>query len=1231
MEFRILGPLEVTQDGRALELGATKQQTLLAVLLLHAGEIVSPTRLMTELWGEDPPSSAAKAIQGYVSGLRRILGPDTIATRTRGYVLTPGRLDADAFERLAADAQAHMAGDPARAAGLLREALALWRGEPLQGIEFEGLAQSEAGRLGEQRLAALERRIEADLALGRDAELVAELLELVAAHPLRERLRAHLMLALYRAGRQADALAAYRDTRAFLADELGLEPGEELRRLERLMLEQSPELDAPERAPAATPPPSAPEPVDERRRRLVSVVVAGMGGVSAFAEEVDPESLHALLDRGSELYTEVIERHGGTVESFLADSAVGVFGRGTLHEDDALRALRAAAELRDAAAVLQGVRVGVDSGEVFVGAGTRRGAFATGDAIHVAAGLQAVAADGEVLLGERARRLVGSGAHVEALGEVALAGRGAKVQAWRLLGLATPAPLEVRSPGPAFVGREAELGQLREALARAEAEQTARLVTLVGPAGIGKSRLATEVVATLGGAATVVTGRCLSYGEGIAYRPLAEIVDQLAVEVDPRILAAIGRSDEPARAEETFLAVRRLFESVAQERPLVVIVDDVHWAAPALLDLLDYLIAFSSGAPILLVCLGRPEMLERRSAWAAPQRSAAVVGLDPLGDADALALVETLGAGGPAAWRMVERAEGNPLFLEQLVAIGPADELPPTIEAVLAARLDGLAAQERALLEVAAVEGRSFHRGAAAALLGTEQLTAMLSALARRQLIHPDRPRLAGEDAFRFAHALIREVAYRGLPKRRRAELHERLAAWLLERPAVEDEIVGYHLERACRYRGELGLPVDGAVAAEGADRLASAARGSLRRGDATGAASLLERATALLPGDGELLRALGAAEFDAGRLGDAETALAEAIERARAAADPEAEVRARVEREFVRLHADPFAGTEPARAAVDAALETLPDDLGRCRAWRLRAWIAWTESRCADADTAWREAAEHARRAGDDRELVECLGWSSSAAAFGPMSVAEAIPACEAIAEQVAHSQVAAAVTRRPLALLRAMVGDFAAARRLIADSNAILGELGRLHSQVSHYEAQVEMLAGDPAAAAARLQGDLDRLEAMGERALLATTAAMLAQVRYEEGRHDEAAALTERSERCAAPEDLATQAIWRGVRARALARAGRPEEAEALAREAVAQVAPSDALTDQGDALLALAEILELRDRPGEAAATAREALERYSRKGATVMADRARAAMARAERRVDGGDHAEIGVR
>ena len=577
---------------------------------------------------------------------------------------------------------------------------------------------------------------------------------------------------------------------------------------------------------------------------------------------------------------------------------------------------------------------------------------------------------------------------------------------------------------------------------------------------------------------------------------------------------------------------------------------------------------------------------------------------------------------------MVERADGNPLFLEQLVAIGAEGELPPTVEAVLAARLDQLGADERALLEHAAVEGRSFRRGALAAL-GDDDLTAPLTALVRRQLIHPERS--PGDDGFRFAHALLREVAYRGLPKRRRADLHERLAGWLQGTPDPEDEVVGYHLERACAYRAELGLPHEEALVAEAVQRLASAARGALRRGDPAAGAALLERAVALTaegdPARADVLPALGVALFDAGRIEDAQRVLDAAVEEA---ADPAAAARARLERELVRLHADPGAGVERAGAAADAALDLLTDDLGRCRAWRMRAFVAWIESQCASAEAAWREAEVHARRAGDERERLEICGWLASAASFGPMPVDEGIALCTELQASVRDSPVASAVVLRPLALLRALAGDVDEARRLIADANAILGELGRLHSSVSHHEAYVELLAGAPATAAARLQGDIDRLGAMGEHALLATTEALLAQARYEQGRHDEAEAHATVAARDTAREDLTTQAMWRGVQARVLAHRGSYDEAEALAREAVALVDPTDALTDRGDALLALAEILALRDQPADAATAAREALDLYTRKGAVVLADRARSAVRRSEPQVDGGGHAQIGV-
>src|ERR687887_751771 len=379
MEFRILGPLEVHDHGRQMSLGGGKQRALLGVLLLHANESISSERLVDELWGDQPPARAHKLVQGYVSGLRKQLGPARVVTRSPGYLvrMEAGELGALEFDRLVAEART--ADEPVLRAERLREALELWRGSALADLRLDGFAAREAERLNEVRLAALLDRIEVDLELGRHAELVGELEALVAAHPLQERFRALLMLALYRSGRQADALELYRATRRLLADELGLDPSSELQRLERLVLTHDAELDPPRfEARVELPPAPTPPPESERLRRTVSVVFGDVAGSTSLGERLDPESLHGVLDRYSETCAEVLERHGGTVEKFIGDAVVAVFGFPTAHEDDALRALRAADEMRSEldelnpelsgyAGVALQARMGVNTGEVLIG------------------------------------------------------------------------------------------------------------------------------------------------------------------------------------------------------------------------------------------------------------------------------------------------------------------------------------------------------------------------------------------------------------------------------------------------------------------------------------------------------------------------------------------------------------------------------------------------------------------------------------------------------------------------------------------------------------------------------------------------------------------------------------------------------------------------------------------------------------------------------------------------
>jgi class 3 adenylate cyclase/tetratricopeptide (TPR) repeat protein len=1247
MEYRLLGSLEVLDaSGQPVALGGTRQQTVLGSLLLRAGETVPLERLVDELW-EKPPDTAAKTVQVYVSRLRRLLSPGAIESRSGGYALRleDDRLDLTQFEQLADAGRTALGGaEWERAASLLGDALALWRGPALGGLSAEPLRR-EAERLEEARLQVLEDRVEADLGRGREREVVAELRALVAEHPFRERLRAQLMRGLYAAGRQAEALEVYRETRTLLDEELGLEPGAELRELERRMLSHDPTLE--HVATATAPPPAAAtleaaEPI--RARRPATVVFADVVESTALGEQLDPESVHRILERYSETATTILERHGGTVEKFIGDAIVGFFGLTEVHEDDAQRAVRAAVELRDAVAELcdelrrthgieLGVKIGVNSGDVFVGAGTRREMFATGDAVNVAARLEQHANDGEILLGARTFRLVEEIVDADPLEPLAVKGRKALVSAWRLLDLSSAEPLSHRHQVP-FVGREHQLEEVRKALARVRDERSCLLCTIVGPAGMGKSRLAEEFVGELDGSATVAVGRCLSYGEAITYHALAEILQELvgrepdrriaelvgddAELVGRRVRATMGLDQDIAPAEETFWAIRRLFESAAAERPLVAIVDDLHWGEPLLLDLLEYLAGFSAGAPILILCLARSELFEARPSWAAGE----VVALDALAEPEARKLVHAIGEGEiepPEEARIVRTAEGNPLFLEQLVATRTEcgdEHLPPNVQAVLTARVASLDPRERRVLEHASVEGRNFRWNVVAELLpeeARESLGRDLMALVRRQLIEPDPSVFAGEDGFRFSHVLIREAVYEGLPKEVSADLHERLADRL--RGGGEDEVVGHHLEQAFRARSQLGLvgEREWELAREAQTRLEAAAQKVLLGGDPDAAADLLARAVSLLPVDDPsrvgLLPRLGAAFFEAGRFTEADEVLTEAIDRA--GDDALLEARARLEQQFVRLQAE-GAIDEPDRVAQDTlrVFEAHGDLRGQSRTWCLRAMVDWIHGQAAKADEGWRRAADLARRAEDELELFEMLAWRASAAPIGPTPVTEAIATCTEIREEVDGSPLATAQMLPPLASLYAMQGDFETARSLVQEANTLLGELGRIYTvALSHHDATVEFLAGQPAAAEQRLRTAYERLDELGEKAFAASTASMLAQAVYCQERYDEAEQFCSASREAAAADDLSAQVEWRGVAAKLLARRDRNAEAETLAREAVELVEQTDFLRHHADALLALGDVLALGGEPQQAATAFRAGLELYQQKGDTVMAERA----------------------
>jgi DNA-binding SARP family transcriptional activator/tetratricopeptide (TPR) repeat protein len=1254
MDFRILGPLEVAADGRALTLGAAKQQVVLAVLLLHPNEIVSASRLIDELWGDAPPATASKVVQGYVSGLRKILGAQTIITGAGGYSarIEPDCLDAARFESLTAEGRAFLPNDPARAVELFRRALGLWRGPPLAGLALMSVARSETQRLVEAQLTAVEQRIEGELVLSRHPDLVQELTKLVAENPYREQLRAHLMLALYRCGRQVEALGAFRDARQVLVRELGIEPSRELQQIQERMLAHDPALDSPLRAEAVPDRVQVHQQRVDPARRLVTVAAIF---VRAKGPGIDPESMHRISEEHSAMCRDVIQRHGGSVQGYGGNTIIGVFGLADLHEDDAARAGRAAVGIRDAVAEANdalerdlrvgiAITVGIESGWVFVGAGTPRERLATGDAVELATALAQGGSDGEILLGERACRLAGPMLSVDAMESVSLPNRSEAVSRWRLRGIQLDEPV---LPGSGvYIGHQRELKELRAALARAASESSCRLVTIVGPAGIGKSRLTREFLSDLELDGTVVVGHCPSYGEGITYLPLAEIIGQLgggdlhagladllsgepnADSIELRVLAAVGRSRESVQTEETFWAVRRLFEWAARERPLIVVVDDVQWAEPNLLDMLDHVVTFSSGSPILVVCLARLEFLEAVPSWAVPQQNRSILTLDPLDKRESRELVDALDAGGKLGLderrRAVEAAEGNPFFLEQIVAVsatGADTSLPLSVHALLAARIDRLEHGERSLLGLAAVGGRTFRRPELAGLMeeaDRRDIGTHLATLVHKQLIRPGDPEVDGADSFRFAHVLIREAAYDAMPKQLRADLHAKMANQLKATASPQAELVGYHLEQAYRFCAELA-PIrdrERALATEAAEWLDAAARAAFLRGDLTSGAGLMERAVSLFAPDDarrfELLPGLGEALFEAGQLRDAERVLDEAIRHAHAEDAPELAARASVERQRVLIQQGSAWSVAEAERVADVAIEVLGksgDQFGQCRAWCLRATVKWILGLAFEADQAWMRAAEHGQRAGSSRELFEILCWRASAAACGLTAADAAIQRCNEIRDQVRSSPVAVADILHPLATLHAMKGDFALARGLIREADAILDDLGRLESAVSHYQATVELLAGDAATAESELLAGYRKLEAMGERSLLATTAAMLAQASLAQGRHDEADEYCRVSESTGAADDLTAQAKWRGVRARILAERGEFEGAESCAREAVRLASTTDFITVLADSYVDLGAVLDRAGRTLEAETAVRQARELYEQKGDVISAQRA----------------------
>jgi class 3 adenylate cyclase/DNA-binding winged helix-turn-helix (wHTH) protein len=1149
MEFRILGPLEVLREGEPVRLPGARERALLALLLLHANQALSQERLVHELWGEEPPGTARKSLQVRIAALRKALGPDRVATVGPGYLLRvePDELDLNRLERLLEQADG---ADTAKAVDLLREALGLWRGPPLADFVYDPFAQTAIARLEELRLVALERRIDADLALGRHGEIVGELRTLVAEHPLRERLRGRLMLALYRQGRQADALDVYRETRRALVDELGLEPSGALQELEAAILRHDPSLDLPERSVAEdTPPSGAPSPpvgpvLRREERKFAAVLFADIVDSTALAEREDPEVVRSVVSQTFERLAGVVEDHGGTLEKFIGDAILAVFGVPIAHEDDPERAVRTAlamqrcvGELAEGAPQLA-LRIGIEAGEVLVDldrVGGSRDRVLTGDAVNTAARVQQHAEPGSVLVGPVVQATTKQVVLYRERPSLDVKGKARPLPVWEALRVRT-ATGERASLGlqARLVGRDHELALLERTLSWMRSERRPALVTILGSAGVGKSRLAQELCGRLeqiDATACVRQGRCLAYGN-VSYSALADAVkaecgiredDPPCVvsektagraeelfgdsEVAPYLNALVGAGDSFGR-EDLFDAWRRFVERIAARSPLVLVLEDIHWADDGLLDFVEHLADWAQG-PMLVLTLARPELLERRPGWGGGKRNYSAIFLEPLTSDETEEMLEDLLSTRlpeELTRTIVERSEGNPLFGEEIVRMlidrgilraGGSEgwevaraaaevEIPRSVQALISARLDSLPLDEKAILQDAAVVGRAFWLGAVAHLASCvrDEARDTLSRLWMKEIVLPrEPPAFSGEQEFVFRHVLIRDAAYESLTKSLRAEKHLEVARWAEdqagERREEIAELLAAHYAHALRYLDELGVRDGSRLAAE---------REGLRWAKAAG-----ERALRLWQ-QREAVRWFRAALDLAERVGLSSDALASLWE-AYATAGEEAVAYGEV------------------ASALESAL-ALYEELGRDRdAGRIEAHLAYIAQQSGELDEVlpWTtRALARLEPLGDSRDLavaLHVLGWHE----FRTVRFEEAerhLRSALEMAERVGDHVVRAhALASLAFVFQQTQRGEDSLA--LFEDSLALAreaGDLSLLLRVLVHIEGALEEFPGDYQRAIELAHEGLELARRAGNTANVAWTTQMLSDFALDLGRLDE-----------------------------------------------------------------------------------------------------------------------------
>ncbi|WP_269203964.1 BTAD domain-containing putative transcriptional regulator [Mycobacterium colombiense] len=1250
MELGVLGPLQVRQGGASVVIPGAKPRAILTMLGLHCGSVVAADTLVELLWGQDPPRTAAKALQTHISSLRRSLGDGFVLTQGAGWVLAESEIDASRYKsaaRLGRDAAA--AGDTSQALARFEEALALWRGIPELPDGRRGT--SEKTRWVEGHAALVEDRADALLATGRAAEVIGDLEAAVAEAPLRERRWGQLMLALYRAGRQGEALGAYQRARSLLADDLGVDPGPELRRLEAAIVAQDASLDVvvAQQAPSVT--------------RAVTFLLTDIEGSTA-AWEADADAMAVALARHDELVEQVVTSRGGRLIKTRGegDATFSVFDRPSAGAAAAIELQDAITHEPWASRNPIRVRMALHTGEVEL----RDGDY-FGRAVNRVARLRSLAEGGQILCSGATAELV-----IDSLADdVMLTDLGMR----QLKNLARPehvfelrletgaeqpeaqapeAPMErpnfpavLVGPGP-FVGRGRELEGLLSAWQTALAGGVPT-VLIAGEPGVGKTRLAGEwSQQAYAQGAVVLYGRC-DEDLGAPYQPFAEALRSLApcvgadrlrglrgvealLALVPGLADVLPDLTSPAHADPDteryalFDAVVALLETASRSAPMVLILDDLHWAAKPTLLLLRHLLRFGDHARVQIVGTYRSTDLDRSHPLAAMladlhrDGTASRLTLSGLDEEDVTAYVAEAGYDDEElAHALASVTGGNPFFL--IEALRHVDEsggvwdqstLPQGVREAVSRRLSRLPAETNKALAAAAVVGSRFDLELVEQVVGGDLIDAFDEA--RQAGIVIEEP----GGYYRFNHAIVRQSLLAELASVRRMRLHQRIAATLETLPGADDELLAElaHHYFECAWAGNAAKAVfycrraaDQAMARlayEGAADLYHQALHALEEIDDE-LADRDEQTAELLIARCEALLAAGDVASAAGAVSQLQVATVDSARLAAWATCFDGQL-------SMLVHPERLDEVEAALGAAATKLAELDDAAGEATAHTVRAACLNRLGRIGDCEVALDDALTAARRAREHRRVNAVLAGAPLAALWGPNPVPRAGGRCLDVVRLLritTDSPAVEATSTRCQAVLEAFRGRAAAARRMIDSARRTVTELGLRHAllEVEQFAGIVELIVNDPAAAEPHLRKAYNGFRRMGLDADTAETAALLGRGCLALDRDDEARELCAESERLAG-HALKASIAWRTLRAHLLARGNDHDGARRIAAEAVALAERTDALVDHGDACLTLATVLGAAGDVAGARAAAKQAVDLYERKGAVALAEMAR---------------------